>query len=152
MKKVILAITAAIFGLTVSVALAFAPIVQPSVATTAAAQTVFVDQSPECGAMVGGQWTPNGQCREFADCGAWTNDVWSPSGTCPNSNLRISGVITMVKGSMVTIQQSTHSITINDKPALKNEMTGRVAVGRTVTAHGYWKDGMFFATRIDTVE
>jgi hypothetical protein len=152
MKKVILAITAAIFGLTVSVALAFAPIVQPSIATTAAAQTVFVDQSPECGSMVGGQWTTNGQCREFADCGAWTNNVWTPSGTCANSNLRVSGVITMVKGSMVTIQQSDHSITINDKPALNNEMSGRVAVGRTVTAHGFWKDDMFFATRIDTVE
>jgi hypothetical protein len=58
----------------------------------------------------------------------------------------------MVKGSMVTIQQSDHSITINDKPALNNEMSGRVAVGRTVTAHGFWKDDMFFATRIDTVE
>jgi hypothetical protein len=152
MKRVIPAIATAVFGVTVAFALAFAPIVQPSVATTASAQTVTVDQSPECGDMVNGQWTPNGQCREFVDCGAWTNDVWSPSGTCRNANLRLSGVITMVKGSMVTIQQADHSITVNDKPALRNETSGRVAVGRTVTMHGYWKDGMFFATQIDTIE
>ena len=106
MKRVILAISAAVFGLTVAVALAFAPIVQPSAATTASAQTVVIDQSPECGAMVNGQWTPNGQCREFADCGAWANDVWSPSGTCQNAHLRLSGTITAVNGSMVTIQQA----------------------------------------------
>jgi hypothetical protein len=152
MKRVILAISAAVFGLTVAVALAFAPIVQPSAATTASAQTVVIDQSPECGAMVNGQWTPNGQCREFADCGAWANDVWSPSGTCQNAHLRLSGTITAVNGSMVTIQQADHSITVNDKPALRNEMSGRVAVGRTVTMHGYWRDLVFFATQIDTIE
>jgi hypothetical protein len=152
MKRVSLAITAAAFGLTVAVALAFAPIAQPSAATTASAQTVTVDQSPECGDMVNGQWAPNGQCREFADCGAWTNDVWSQSDTCHSTRLRLSGVITVVNGDMVTVQQGDHSITVNDKPALRNETSGHVAVGRTVTMHGYWKDGMFFATQIDTIE
>lgn len=152
MKKAIPAIGAVVFGLTVAIALAFAPIVQPSVATTASAQTITVDQSPECGDMVNGQWTPNGQCREFTDCGAWTNDVWSPSATCHSTRLRLSGVITAVNGTMVTIQQADHSITINDKPALRNQMSGHVAVGRTVTMHGYWRDGMFFATQIDTIE
>jgi hypothetical protein len=157
MKKII---TVAV-GAALAIALAFAPILQPSASTTASAQTattqtatgqtVIIDQSPECGTMAGGQWTPNGQCREFVDCGAWTNDVWTPNGTCAKQKIRLSGVITIVKGSMVTIQQSDHTITFNDKPALMNETTGRVAVGRTVTVHGYWKDDMFFATSIDSI-
>ncbi len=157
MKKSIIAV----FCASLASALAFAPILQPSASTTASAQTttvetptgqtVVIDQSPQCGDMVSGQWTPNGQCREFADCGAWTSGVWAPSGVCAKQHMRLSGVITIVKGSMVTIQQSDHTITINDKPALRNEMTGRVAVGRTVTVHGYWQDGTFFATSIDSI-
>ncbi len=102
--------------------------------------------------MVGGQWTPNGQCHEFADCGAWTNDVWTANGSCANAHMRLSGVITIVRGSMVTIQQADRTITFSDKPALRNQTTGHVAVGRTVTVHGYWKDGMFYATSMDTIQ
>jgi hypothetical protein len=159
-------VTAA-FGASLVAALAFAPILQPSASTTASAQTttvqtttvqtptgqtVVIDQSPQCGDTVSGQWTPNGKCREFADCGVWTADgIWAPNGLCAKQHMRLTGVITIVKGSMVTIQQSDHTITINDKPALNNEMTGRVAVGRTVTVHGFWQDGTFFATSIDSV-
>jgi hypothetical protein len=155
MKRIIPTVTA--FVITVAVALMFAPVVQPSVSTiasaqTATVQTVVIDQSPECGSMVGGQWVPSGQCGELAACGTWTNGLWSPNDACPSVKfLRLSGVITIVKGTMVTIQQADRTITVDDKPALKNEMTGRVAVGRAVTMHGYWKDNMFFATRIDSV-
>lgn len=34
-------------------------------------------------------------------------------------------------------------ITINDQPALDNRASGRVAVGRYVTASGYWQNGVF---------
>jgi len=35
---------------------------------------------------------------------------------------------------------------VNDQPALNNQMTGNVAVGRQVVARGYWQGGTFFAT------
>jgi hypothetical protein len=148
MKKLFLAA----FAVIICATLAFAPIAQPSAATTASAQTVVVDQSPECGAMVSGQWTPNGHCHEFATCGVYANDAWTLNSTCSDKHLRLSGVITMVKGTMVSIQQADRTITIDDRPAIKNQTSGRVAVGRSVIVHGYWDTGMFYATRIDTVQ
>jgi hypothetical protein len=58
----------------------------------------------------------------------------------------ISGTITSVNGSLVTIQQSSGNIVVNDQPALDNHMTGNVAVGRQVVARGYWQNGTFYAT------
>jgi frataxin-like iron-binding protein CyaY len=58
----------------------------------------------------------------------------------------ISGTITAVNGSLVTIQRSNGTVVVNDQPALDNHMTGNVAVGRQVVARGYWQDGTFFAT------
>jgi hypothetical protein len=63
---------------------------------------------------------------------------------------RVSGTIIAVQGHIVTLQQSTHDLIINDQPALDRDETGRVAVGRVVTAHGYWQDGTFYASRFDT--
>lgn len=40
-------------------------------------------------------------------------------------------------------------ITINDQPALNNQTTGRVNVGRFVRAAGYWRNGTFFATSMN---
>ena len=86
-------------------------------------------------------------------CGTWVDDQWVPSGNCPpdNDHLRhddVSGTITIVKGHLVTVQQSDKSVVINDQPALDAKHTGKVAVGRTVVAYGYWLDGTFFATSI----
>jgi hypothetical protein len=51
-----------------------------------------------------------------------------------------------VAGHLVTIQQTDKSVVINDQPALNNKLTGKVAVGRQVVAHGYWDGATFYAT------
>ena len=86
-------------------------------------------------------------------CGTWTNDEWVPNGTCPPGvkSIRhdtVSGTITIVKGHLVTVQQSTRTIVINDEPALIAKQTGKVAVGRMIVAYGYWMDNNFYATAI----
>jgi|GEM_PF-2445121 len=58
----------------------------------------------------------------------------------------ISGTITAVNGHLVTIQRSNGTVVVNDQPALDNQMTGNVAVGRQIVARGYWQDGTFYAT------
>ncbi len=58
----------------------------------------------------------------------------------------ISGTITSVNGHLVTIQQSSGSIVVNDQPALNDQMTGNVATGRQIVARGYWRGGTFYAT------
>src|SRR5690348_12889162 len=70
-------------------------------------------------------------------CGTWVNDEWVPNGKCPpdSEHLRhdtLSGTITIVKGHLVTVQQATRSVVINDQPALDAKQTGKVAVGRTI--------------------
>ena len=62
---------------------------------------------------------------------------------------RLRGTITAVNGHLVTLQQSTQALVVNDTPALSREDSGRAAVGRQITAHGYWEDGTFFATRFE---
>jgi hypothetical protein len=59
---------------------------------------------------------------------------------------RLTGTITSVNGSQVMLQQSTRTIVVNDQPALNRQMTGVVAVGRSVIADGYWLHGTFFVT------
>jgi hypothetical protein len=88
-----------------------------------------------------------------AACGGWVNDQWVPNGDCPpeGTHLRhdsVSGTITIVKGHLVTVQQATQSVVINDEPALDAKQTGKVAVGRVVVAYGYWLDNNFYATAI----
>jgi hypothetical protein len=58
----------------------------------------------------------------------------------------IAGTITAVNGNLVTIQRTTGTVVVNDQPALNNQSTGNVAVGRQVVATGYWRDGTFYAT------
>jgi hypothetical protein len=60
----------------------------------------------------------------------------------------MSGTITIVKGHLVTLQQATRTVVIDDQPALDSKQSGKVAVGRVVVAYGYWKDSNFFATAI----
>ena len=86
-------------------------------------------------------------------CGTWVNDEWVPSGKCPSddSHLRhdtVSGTITIVKGHLVTVQQSKGTVVINDQPALDSKQTGKVAVGRTIVAYGFWLDNNFYSTAI----
>jgi hypothetical protein len=83
-------------------------------------------------------------------CGTWVNDEWVSNGTC-SQDIRhdtVSGTITIVKGHLVTLQQATRTVVIDDQPALDAKQSGKVAVGRVVAAYGYWKDGNFYATAI----
>jgi hypothetical protein len=84
-------------------------------------------------------------------CGAWTGDTWQPNGDCGTTQYKhavVAGTITIVKGHLVTLQQTTGSIVIDDSAALSDQSTGRVAVGRQIVAHGYWRGGNFYATAI----
>lgn len=84
-------------------------------------------------------------------CGAWNGDTWTPNGSCPNTAYKhavVAGTITSVKGHLVTLQQTNGSVVIDDSAALSNESSGRVAVGRQIVAHGYWRAGNFYATAI----
>ena len=84
-------------------------------------------------------------------CGSWNGDVWTANGNCPNVNYRhqvVTGTITSVKGHLVTLQQTTGTVVIDDSAALNNQSSGRVAVGRQIVAHGYWNGNNFYATAI----
>ena len=87
-------------------------------------------------------------------CGSWQGDTWTPNGSCTGTmkrHARVDGTITIVKGHLVTVQQSTGVIVIDDTPALSNGFTGKVAVGRRIEAHGYWDGNNFYATMITTL-
>ena len=85
-------------------------------------------------------------------CGNWVDDQWVPNGKCPDvadvKHDTVSGTITVVKGHLVTVQQATRTVVINDQPALDSKQTGKVAVGRNIVAYGFWRDSNFYATAI----
>ena len=84
-------------------------------------------------------------------CGSWQGDSWVPNGSCSGVAYRhevVAGTITGVKGHLVTLQQTNRSVVIDDSAALNNESSGRVAVGRQIVAHGYWRGDNFYATAI----
>lgn len=88
-----------------------------------------------------------------ASCGVWQGDTWVPNGSCTTvvyKHQKLAGTITSVKGHLVTIQQTQGTMVIDDSKALNNQMTGKVAVGRQVVAHGYWDNGTFYATMLTT--
>jgi hypothetical protein len=120
----------------------------------AAAQTVDVvgPHSPYCGTWQNGVFMPNGNCIEETTITTTTTTNAAPAVVQerPGRTLqRLRGTITGVNGHLVTLQQSTQTLVINDSTALSREDSGRVAVGRQITAHGYWEDGTFFATRFE---
>jgi hypothetical protein len=88
-----------------------------------------------------------------SQCGTWQGDTWTPNGNCTNNDFkheRLAGTIVSVKGHLVTLQQTDKQIVIDDTQALNNQLTGKVAVGRQVVAHGYWANGTFYATLLTT--
>jgi hypothetical protein len=99
------------------------------------------------------QTTPSAVYVDTA-CGTWQSDTWTANATpctgTPRKHARVDGTITMVKGHLVTVQQATGTIVVDDTPALSKEDTGKVAVGRTIVAHGYWDGDNFYATLITT--
>ncbi len=87
-----------------------------------------------------------------SSCGTWQGDTWVANASCASDvhkHERVSGTITIVKGHLVTVQQS-------DRPGnrrfarLKNELHGCVAVGRQIVNGGYWDNGTFYATLLTT--
>jgi hypothetical protein len=121
--------------------------------------------SAYCGSWSSGAWTPNGNCVDettttttvttqrtgaMSDAAPMDRDQMADTGRPGREMQRVSGTITAVRGHLVTLQRSDNDLVIDDQPALDSESTGRVAVGRVVTAHGYWQDGTFYANRFDT--
>ena len=97
--------------------------------------------------------TPESAPYMDTTCGTWQGDTWTPNGTCTGGVKRhavVEGTITIVKGHLVTVQQSTGTVVVDDTPALNNQFTGKVAVGRRIVAHGYWDVNNFYATIITT--
>ena len=95
---------------------------------------------------------PSGQYGDPM-CGVWHNGQWVGNMRCPGylvgpHRAKVDGTITEVKGHLVTVQMSTRTVVIDDSPALQRETSGKVAVGRQITAYGYWSSGTFYATRI----
>ena len=91
---------------------------------------------PYCGYMQNGTWVATGNCN--------------PVTTNIGPYAAVTGTIIFVKGHLVTLQQSDKQLVINDQPALDMQDTGRVAVGRSVEARGYWHGGTFYATQFIT--
>lgn len=86
-------------------------------------------------------------------CGSWQGNTWVPNGTCKDADdtlkhQYVAGTIVSVKGHLVTVQRSKSKLVIDDQLALNREMTGKVAVGRRILAHGYWRNRVFYATMI----
>ncbi|HUY11793.1 MAG TPA: hypothetical protein VMV73_05985 [Candidatus Dormibacteraeota bacterium] len=86
-------------------------------------------------------------------CGAWQGNTWMPNGTCttPYNTYKhqyVAGTIVSVTGHLVTVQRSAGKLVIDDQLALNRKMTGQVAVGRRILAHGYWRNKVFYATLI----
>ena len=60
------------------------------------------------------------------NCGSWNGDVWTPNGNCPNVNYKhqvVAGTITSVKGHLVTLQQTTGSVVIDDSAYNRQTIT-----------------------------
>jgi hypothetical protein len=131
-------------------------------AAPAGAQTMdnVGPHNPYCGAWMSGTWTPNGNCVvETTTTTTTTASADQTAAAGPPLAVdparvpqRISGTIIGVKGHLVTLQQSNRDLVVDDQGALDRESSGRVAVGRAVTAHGYWKGGTFFANRFDAAQ
>jgi hypothetical protein len=118
-------------------------VVTASQATPAFAQDDYVvPHAAFCGAMQDGVWVPNGNC---VDDTSYTPPVYTDG----RVRGRVTGTITSVTGHLVTVQQSSQSLVINDQPALNDKQTGRIAVGRQIIAHGFWRDGTFYATSVE---
>ena len=148
---------AAILALSAGTVAAAQTQAQPTPGTTTqqttTTTTTTVDQDPNADLSDSAAMGPNNQYGDPI-CGTWSNGTWTPNGHCPSyatgpRRARVTGTITAVKGHLVTVQQATRSVTINDQPALNREMTGKVAVGRQVVAYGYWAEGNFYATIIE---
>ena len=154
MKQASMALAALLAISTGSIAMAqTTPDTNTTTQQTTTTTTTTVDKDPNADLDDAAAMGPNNQYGDPI-CGAWSNGVWQANGHCPayavgTRRARVAGTITAVKGHLVTVQQATRTVIVNDQPALNNQMTGKVAVGRQIVAYGYWTDGNFYATIIE---
>jgi hypothetical protein len=130
---------------TLSPIIAFGGAVALAVPVSAAQQPAPQQPAP--------QMAPAADAAQYPDCGTWQSGTWVASGKCGASDYRshVAGTITSVKGHLVTLQQTTQSLVINDEPALQRQDSGKVAVGRQASAIGSWRNGTFYATGLHSV-
>lgn len=126
---------------------------QSTTQQTTTTTTTTVDKDPNADLDDAAATGPN---HLYGDpiCGTWMNGTWTPNGHCPDYKVgphraRLTGTITKVDGHLVTVQQSTRTVVMNDQPALNNKMSGKVATGRQIVAYGYWVGPNFYATIIE---
>jgi hypothetical protein len=122
-----------------------------AIALGCVAQAMAQPMPPQAPPAVEQQAAPDQDGADMqVNCGSWQSGTWVPTGACGPNDYRshVAGTITSVKGHLVTLQQTTQTLVINDQPALDRKTTGRVAVGRQVSAAGYWRNGTFYATLI----
>ncbi|MDQ2992496.1 MAG: hypothetical protein M3R30_06740 [Candidatus Eremiobacteraeota bacterium] len=85
--------------------------------------------------------------------GCYRNNVFVlgcySNGTYPGGqNQQVGGTILSVSGDRVTLL-GLPPVTIDASQAINNNRTnGSLAIGRHITAHGYYQNGTFFATSI----
>lgn len=157
MKRLTYVLIASLLACTAMPALAqqAAPQVTPGSTTqqTTTTTTTTVDQDPNADLNDTRAMGPDSRYGDPI-CGDWVNGVWQDNGHCPGyaagpHRMRVAGTITVVKGHLVTVQQSDREMVINDQPALNRQTTGHVAVGRQIVAYGYMRDNVFYATIIE---
>jgi hypothetical protein len=148
-------ITAMVLTLALGSALALPAFAQEQQQTqqTTTTTTTTVDNDPNADINDTAAFGPNNQYGDPI-CGAWAAGVWQPNGHCPGyvvgpRRARIAGTITFVRGHLVTLQLADRTLVINDQPALNRQTSGRVAVGRSLVAYGYWRNGSFYATAME---
>ena len=112
--------------------------------------------NPYCGEWANGVFNSNGNCvtetttTTTTTQPATTTMMTGAAGAVPNRvNERVSGKIIIVNKNMITLQHGDRTLIVNDSRALSRDLTGHVATGRDVVAHGYWEDGTFYANRFE---
>ena len=62
----------------------------------------------------------------------------------------LQGVIVGVNGDQLIVKDdSGRGVQVNDRPALDAQSSGRVYVGRSIHAVGYWQNNVFYATQMN---
>jgi hypothetical protein len=104
----------------------------------------YCGQTGNCG-YNNGQY--NGQNGQYGQNNGQYGQNNGQCNTNGQGNSVIRGTITSVNGNQVTVMEGLgQTVTFNDQPALDNQTSGRVVIGRYVTAYGYYQNGIFYAT------
>jgi hypothetical protein len=76
--------------------------------------------------------------------------TYTYNGGYARGNAMLQGVIVGVNGDQLIVKDdSGRGVQVNDQPALDAQSSGRVYVGRSIHAVGYWQNGVFYATQMN---